>query len=138
MKTFVFTISCLFSFGFIQAQNKSAVDQLQGVKWVLTTLNDKPIEKNDEGMDSFVEFVENASFKGFAGCNKFQGKYTVKAGKLSCDKIGATKMECENSNKEQEFLKALEKSQNYKINNNELSITDSNKTIAIFEKSASK
>jgi putative lipoprotein len=138
MKFIILTISFLFAFEIIQAQNKSAVAQLQGVKWVLTSLNDKPIEKNDEGMDSFVEFVEDASFKGFAGCNKFQGKYTVKAGKISCVKIGATKMECENSNNEQEFIKALEKSQQYKINNNELSLKDSNKTIAIFSKIESK
>jgi heat shock protein HslJ len=49
-------------------------------------------------------FSGDKTFKGFAGCNKFQGTYKIEDGKLSLDKIGATKMECENSNNEKKNL----------------------------------
>ena len=78
-------------------------------------------------------FSSDNTFKGFAGCNKFQGVYKIESGKLLLDKIGATKMECENSNNEREFLKALNKSISFKIVKNQLMLKDKSKTIAIFE-----
>jgi heat shock protein HslJ len=42
-------------------------------------------------------------------------------------------MECENSNNEREFLKALNKSISFKIVKNQLMLKDKSKTIAIFE-----
>ena len=42
-------------------------------------------------------------------------------------------MECENSNNEEEFIKALDKAVSYKIVKNQLMLKDKSKTIAVFE-----
>ncbi|HRG59503.1 MAG TPA: META domain-containing protein [Bacteroidia bacterium] len=114
------------------AQDKSNFP-LTETHWILTNLNDKVINKNDEGLESFIVFSSDNTFKGFGGCNKYQGNYLIEKGKLTCDKIGATKMECENNNNEEEFLKTLGKVVSFKISKNQLMLKDKNKTIAVFE-----
>jgi heat shock protein HslJ len=106
---------------------------LVDTQWNLSNLNDKVINSNDEGLSSFIIFSADNTFKGFAGCNKFQGNYKIEKGKLSLEKIGATKMECENNNNEEDFLKTLNKVVSFKIVKNELMLKDKSKTIAIFE-----
>lgn len=114
------------------AQDKGNLP-LTETHWLLTNLNDKVINKNDEGLESFIVFSSDKTFKGFAGCNKYQGNYKIEKGKLTCDKIGATKMECENNNNEEEFLKTLNKVVSFKIVKNQLMLKDKSKTIAVFE-----
>lgn len=114
------------------AQDKSNFS-LTETHWILTNLNDKVINKNEEGLESFIVFSSDKTFKGFGGCNKYQGNYLIEKGKLTCEKIGATKMECENDNNEEEFLKTLGKVVSFKISKNQLMLKDKNKTIAVFE-----
>jgi heat shock protein HslJ len=133
MKQVLLILSFLLYFNFVTiAQDKGNLP-LTETQWLLTNLNEKVINKNDEGLASFIVFSSDKTFKGFAGCNKFQGNYTIEKGKLSCDKIGATKMECENSNNEEEFLKTLNKVVSFKIVKNQLMLKDKSKTIAVFE-----
>jgi heat shock protein HslJ len=115
-----------------KAQEKSNLP-LTETQWTLTNLNEKVVNKNEEGLASFIVFAADNTFKGFAGCNKFQGTYKIENGKFTCDKVGATKMECENSNNEEEFLKMLNKVVSFKIVQNQLMLKDKNKTIAVFE-----
>jgi heat shock protein HslJ len=114
------------------AQDKENLP-LVDTRWSLININDKAINKNEEGLESFIVFAADNSFKGFAGCNKFQGNYKIENGKLSLEKIGSTKMECENSNNESEFLKTLHKAIQFKIVEHQLMLKDKNKTIAVFE-----
>ena len=133
MKNVTLLICLLFCLNtFSDAQDKGNLP-LVDTKWTLTNLNEKVINKNDEGLESFIVFAADNTFKGFAGCNKFQGNYKIENGKLSVDKVGATKMECENSNSEEEFLKALNKAVSFKIVKNQLMLKDKSKTIAVFE-----
>lgn len=106
---------------------------LTETKWILTNLNDKVIQKNEEGLSSFMIFTSDNSFKGFAGCNKFQGSYKNKKGTFSFTNIGSTKMLCENSNNEEEFIKTLNKVVSFKIIKNQLMLKDKTKTVAVFE-----
>jgi heat shock protein HslJ len=105
---------------------------------MLSNLNEKVINKNEEGLASFIVFSGDKTFKGFAGCNKFQGNYKNNKGKFTFSNIGATKMLCENNNNEGEFLKALNKVINYKIIDNQLMLMDKTKTIAVFEAEKAK
>lgn len=134
MKNIVLLILFLvLSNGFItQAQDKGNLP-LTETNWSLTNLNEKVINKNEEGLASFIVFSNDNTFKGFAGCNKFQGVYKIENGKLNLEKIGATKMECEQMNNEEEFLKTLNKVISFKIVKNQLMLKDKSKTIAVFE-----
>lgn len=133
MKNFTLLLSLFLSFNFsTKAQEKGNLPFTE-TEWSLTNLNEKVINKNEEGLASFIVFSADNTFKGFAGCNKFQGIYKIESGKLTLDKIGATKMECEHSNNEEEFLKALNKIVSFKIVKNQLMLKDKNKTLAVFE-----
>lgn len=133
MKNIALILGMLFChFMVIKAQDKGNLS-LTETEWTLTNLNEKVINKNEEGLASFIVFSADNTFKGFAGCNKFQGAYKIEKGKLALDKIGATKMECENSNNEEEFLKTLNKAISFKIVKNQLFLKDKSKTIAVFE-----
>jgi heat shock protein HslJ len=133
MKNITVVFCLLLCVNFVANAQEKGNLPLTETEWSLTNLNEKVINKNDEGLASFIVFSSDNTFKGFAGCNKFQGVYKIENGKLSLDKIGATKMECENSNNELEFLKALNKSTSFKIVKNQLMLKDKSKTIAIFE-----
>lgn len=133
MKNIALILSLFLSFNQIsKAQDKGNLPFTE-TQWSLTNLNEKVINKNEEGLASFIVFSADKTFKGFAGCNKFQGNYNIEKGKLTCEKIGATKMECENSNNEEEFLKTLNKVVSFKIVKNQLMLKDKNKTVAVFE-----
>lgn len=133
MKNITVVFCLLLCVNFVAKAQEKGNLLLTETEWSLTNLNEKEISKNDEGLASFIVFSSDNTFKGFAGCNKFQGVYKIESGKLLLDKIGATKMECENSNNEREFLKALNKSISFKIVKNQLMLKDKSKTIAIFE-----
>jgi len=133
MKKIINILGLLLSFSFISNAQEKGNLPLMDTEWSLTNLNEKVINKNEEGLASFIVFSADNTFKGFAGCNKFQGIYKIEKGKLSLNKIGTTKMECENSNNEEEFIKNLNKVANFKIVKNQLMLKDKSKTIAIFE-----
>ena len=133
MKNITVIVCLLFCFNFVAKAQEKGNLPLTETEWSLTNLNEKVINKNEEGLASFIVFSADNTFKGFAGCNKFQGVYKIEKGKLSLEKIGATKMECENSNNEEEFLKALNKIVSFKIVKNQLMLKDKSKTIAVFE-----
>ena len=133
MKNLTLLFSQFFCINVVSfAQDKENLP-LVDTRWSLININDKAINKNEEGLESFIVFAADNSFKGFAGCNKFQGNYKIENGKLSLEKIGSTKMECENSNNESEFLKTLHKAIQFKIVEHQLMLKDKNKTIAVFE-----
>ncbi len=115
------------------AEKDKETTPLTETHWVLTNLNTKVISKNEEGMESFIIFSNDKSFSGFAGCNKYQGVYSSEKGKISCGKIGITRMACEDSNNEEEFIKFLNKVKSYKITDKQLVLKGKGKKIAIFE-----
>ena len=133
MKNVTLVLSLFLCLNMISKAQENGNLPLIDTEWSLTNLNEKVINKNEEGLSSFIVFSADKTFKGFAGCNKFQGTYKIEDGKLSLDKIGATKMECENSNNEEEFIKALNKAITYKIVKNQSMLKDKSKTIAVFE-----
>ena len=133
MKNVLLLFCLLVGGAFVSKAQEKGNLPLTDTQWTLTNLNEKVINKNDEGLASFIVFSADNTFKGYAGCNKFQGSYKIENGKLTCDKVGATKMKCENNNNEEEFLKTLNKVVSFKIVKNQLMLKDKNKTIAVFE-----
>ncbi|MDC7999845.1 META domain-containing protein [Aequorivita todarodis] len=104
--------------------------------WVLETLNGKTISKDDFAKEFPTMEINTAEnkFMGFAGCNRMNGTLFFEKGLLRFTEIATTKMMCEPSNKEAEFLKALQSSTTYSIENNRLTLSNPLGILTVFKK----
>ncbi|MCC6251651.1 MAG: META domain-containing protein [Bacteroidia bacterium] len=121
-----------FTTFFLHAQNNKNT-AFTDTQWNLTNLNEKVINANDEGVKSFIVFLPDNTFKGFSGCNRFQGTYKITKNKIKLSSIGLTKMFCEKDNNERELIKALEKATSFKVNNNQLVLKGKRHINILFE-----
>lgn len=104
--------------------------------WVLETLNGKTITKDDfekEFPTMEINAAEN-TFMGFAGCNKMHGKLFFEKDLLRFINVATTKVMCSPSSKEPEFLKALQSSTKYSIENNRLILFNPSGVLMVFKK----
>lgn len=94
--------------------------------WVLEELNSKKISKEDfsKKFPLLEIYASENRFVGFAGCNRMNGSLFFEKGKLRFTNVVTTKMMCEPANKEAEFLKALQSSNTYQIENNRLILSN--------------
>lgn len=104
--------------------------------WVLETLNGKTITKTDFSKEfplMEIQAAEN-TFSGFTGCNRMNGSLFFEKGLLRFTNVATTRMMCEPSNKEDEFLKALQSSTTYFIGNNRLTLSNPSEILTVFKK----
>jgi heat shock protein HslJ len=94
--------------------------------WVLEKLNGKTVSASD-----FMKELPNLeinsatnNFLGFAGCNRMNGTIFFERGLLRFTNIITTRMACPGNNKESEFLKALQSTTSYKVENMRLILTN--------------
>lgn len=94
---------------------------LAETKWKLVELNGKAVT-NTSTKDFYINLdSKSGKFNAFAGCNALRGSFVMKAAtKLEFSKIISTKMACKDSKLEADFIKALEKVDNYMIEGKEL------------------
>ena len=112
MKTTVFII--VLSVG---QSGSGQVHQMIGTEWlwVKTVMNDDhtivPVQP-----DTFtITFTENGKLTGKTDCNSYIGEYEVEGNKITIDRIGSTRMFCEDS-QEDDFLDQLRNVDSYFIN----------------------
>lgn len=104
--------------------------------WMLEELNGKKITKEDFSKE-FPSMEINATsnkFFGFAGCNRMNGTLFFEKDRLRFTNVVTTKMMCQPNNKEPEFLKAMEKTTSYSIENNRLVLSNPSGEKIIFKK----
>lgn len=89
---------------------------LAETKWKLVELNGKAV-KSTSSKDYFINLdSKSGKFAAYAGCNNLAGTFVMKStGKLAFSKIIATKMACPNMEFESNFIKTIEKTDNYMI-----------------------
>lgn len=104
--------------------------------WVLESLNGNKITKTDFSKEfPSMEINSNTNkFMGFAGCNSMNGELFFEKGLLRFTNIATTRMMCEPTNKENEFLLALKRSTKYEIGNNRLTLSNPDGETLIFKK----
>ncbi|MBY0486969.1 MAG: META domain-containing protein [Flavobacteriaceae bacterium] len=92
---------------------------LAETKWKLVQLNGKAVASTS-GKDFFINLdSKSGKFSAYAGCNSISGSYVMKAEtKLAFSKIISTRMACPNMDLETNFIKTLEKVDNYMIEGN--------------------
>ena len=104
--------------------------------WVLEELNGKKISSEDFSKEfPMLEiYASTNKFSGFAGCNRMNGSLFFEKGKLRFINIATTKMMCENSNKEGDFLTALQSTTTYSIGENRLILSNPSGKKLVFKK----
>ena len=104
--------------------------------WVLEKLNG-----DKASLDHFTKELPNLEinsssnqFMGFAGCNRMNGIMFFEKGSLRFNNVVTTRMACEPNNKENEFLKALQSTTTYKVENMRLILTNQSGVEVVFKK----
>lgn len=94
--------------------------------WVLEELNGKKINKKNFNKELPVLeiYVNSNKFLGFSGCNNMNGSLFFEKEKLRFINIVSTKMMCEYSNLEGEFLTTLQSVTTYSFGENKLILTN--------------
>jgi heat shock protein HslJ len=89
---------------------------LAETKWKLVELYGKAV-KSTTNKDYFINLdSKSGKFVAYAGCNNITGTFVMKAaGKLAFSKVIATRMACPNMEFESNFIKTIEKTDNYMI-----------------------
>jgi len=75
-----------------------------------------------------------ANFSGFGGCNRIRGSLFQERETLRFTNVLSSKMACDTKNKEDLFLKALQSSITYKIENNRLYLSNPDGIKLVFKK----
>src|SRR5690554_5065685 len=104
--------------------------------WVLMKINGSDISKENFSQEFPTMEINSVTntFLGFAGCNRMNGSLFPEKELLRFTNIATTKMMCGPANKEPEFLKALQSTTTYKIENNRLILSNSGNELLIFKK----
>lgn len=106
--------------------------------WVLEEMRSQKVAKEDfNGKDvPYMEiYTEDNRFSGFSGCNRMTGSLFYEKDLLGFAQIASTQMACPKMDRESEFLKALQSSTNYKVENNRLYLSNgSEENLLIFKK----
>lgn len=97
---------------------------LQGQPWELASMmGSAPDPAKFAGGAPTLNFLEGGNFAGFAGCNNFSGGFDLEGANLTLDPGAITKKACPGSG-EDEFLAALAKVKNLKIEKEKLTLMD--------------
>lgn len=109
--------------------------KLNGVKWVLQTLNGKEVKLTDQNSEIFIQFNEvEQRVNGRAGCNRFFGNYEMEGRKLKFSPMGATRMACPDLQIETAFFQMLDEVDALTIKDNKLTFESKKKVVAVFRK----
>lgn len=104
--------------------------------WVLEKMNGRTISKSDFSQEFPLLEIKSAenTFMGFAGCNQMNGQIFSEDQLLRFTDVVTTRKMCEPTNKEQEFIKALQSGTTYKIENMRLTLSNPNGALLTFKK----
>jgi heat shock protein HslJ len=79
-------------------------------KWILSELNNAPVQISNTDRDAFLEFSYNdRKVTGYGGCNSITGTFNAEGSAFSFSPLATTKMSCEDTEFENAFLTALSK-----------------------------
>ena len=78
-----------------------------------------------------ILLTDTNTMYGFAGCNRFFGKYTTEGNTIKLEPGGMTMMACPDLKFEDLFVKALAAMTSYSIENRELTFTDKDKKMTL-------
>jgi len=107
---------------------------LEGTYWKLMLVNGEPVKVSDSGHEaSLVLDHETRRMAGSGGCNRLHCSYEKADASLTFGQVAATLMACPDMAQEQAFLKALEATTAWRIDDKQLLLLDPEGTeLAVF------
>lgn len=104
--------------------------------WVLEKLNGKvaSLTNFNKELPNLEINSSTNQFMGFAGCNRMNGTIFFEKGLLRFANTITTRMACGANNKENDFLKALQSTTTYKVENLRLTLTNPSGVELVFKK----
>jgi heat shock protein HslJ len=102
---------------------------LTGKMWALSALMGEPLVA---GTSITAQFTSDGKVGGSAGCNQYAGTYTVSGNTIQVSSpLASTRMACPQEVMDQEsaYLKALGEAKTYAVKENQLTLSDANKTV---------
>ena len=104
--------------------------------WVLEQLNGQKVSLLDftKELPNLEINSSTNKFMGFAGCNRMNGTIFFERGLLRSTNTITTRMFCGENNKETEFLKTLQSTTTYKVENLRLTLTNQSGNELVFRK----
>lgn len=104
--------------------------------WVLESLNGKNVEITDfqKEIPRIEIYAAENKFLGYGGCNSITGTLFSEKDLLRFTNIISTMMACNGNNKEDEFIKALNSTTSYTIENNRLHLSNPSGKLVVLRK----
>jgi len=126
----IFTI-CLQS---CTGSYESGEEMILSGLWYIDSLNGQKILL-PENRNISLEFDKpKGKIYGFAGCNRYFGKYSTDRNKIKFSELAATNAYCENQDIENIFVKLLPQAEEFRLSSGVLRIYSSGKVIMVFNK----
>ncbi|UZD20986.1 META domain-containing protein [Algoriphagus halophytocola] len=126
----VIFIIVLVSCGSTKAINP--LNLLTGNDWALASLNGNSLDLSQfAGGIPSLSFLEEGRLAGFTGCNNFSGNFSLEGSGLKLDPGAITKKMCPGTG-EQDFISALNKVKDLKIDQDKLTLIDGGQELMSF------
>ncbi|WNC71910.1 META domain-containing protein [Thalassotalea psychrophila] len=119
----------------IEKEQEMVALMLTGQIWNLTTLAGAPAIVGESNKAVSIEFlIESNTYRGYAGCNNYSGRFETADNNLEIGPARATRKFCQNtSEQENKLFNALSSVDNYKIIDKTLTVSDDlNQVLAVF------
>ena len=101
--------------------------------WMLLSLEGENVPAPKDNRMAYIRLQENEDdIFGFAGCNKFKGKYKLTETTLQLSDLSTTRMTCPSIDTEHKLMEALRKTTAYKKSGRVLTLYAGNKAVATF------
>lgn len=100
-------------------------------KWILTELKEVPVQISGNDMrDAHIEFSPSSkSYKGFGGCNRIAGNYTVSSSRINFTAANAKFAGCPDVPFESTFLSLLDDVDKYSLSGNIMTLKKGSKVL---------
>jgi len=104
--------------------------------WALEELGGKKVTpaQFEKALPLLEIKAQEATFMGFAGCNEMNGKLFSERNQLRFINVRTTRKACADGNLEAAFLKALQSTTEYRLENNHLFLSNPDGQLVIFKK----
>ncbi|MBF8962724.1 META domain-containing protein [Pontibacter sp. FD36] len=111
--------------------------ELKSSYWILLSLQDQQFQDNPENRTAYIRFEAGENeLKGYTGCNRLMGRYSVNNGSLKLTNLGTTRAMCPIIEQENLLMAVLEKADSYRIAGEILTLFYQNRAIATFRAGA--
>lgn len=107
---------------------------LEDRDWTLVALGGEPVSATAHRPAPNLRLVsDDGQMRGFAGCNRMFGDYTLEGTRLEFGPVGATRMACSDAPSEPAFMAALAATKAYELAGSVLLFKDGATVLARFE-----